>query len=77
MALNFMCYMVQLVSVGKSGRVVIEIDPEFKQDLYEALGKEGKSLKSWFLESAKTFLADKNQKDSLGIKNSQKEVRNV
>jgi hypothetical protein len=50
-----------LMSVGKSGRVVIEIEPEFKQELYDALGKEGRSLKSWFIENAETFLSAKGQ----------------
>ena len=50
-----------VVSIGKSGRVVIEIEPEFKQELYDALGKEGRSLKSWFIENAETFLSDKGQ----------------
>jgi len=49
------------MSIGKSGRIVIEIEPDFKQELYEALGKEGKSLKSWFVENAESFLADKGQ----------------
>ena len=37
---------------GKSGRVVLEIDPEEKQRLYLALELEGKTLKQWFLEQA-------------------------
>jgi hypothetical protein len=49
------------MSVGKSGRIVIEVEPGFKQELYDALGKEGKSLKSWFVENAEVFLGDKGQ----------------
>ena len=49
------------MSIGKSGRIVIEVEPNFKQELYDALGKEGKSLKSWFLENAESFLSDKGQ----------------
>lgn len=49
------------MSIGKSGRIVIEVEPDFKQELYDALGKEGKSLKSWFLENAESFLSDKGQ----------------
>lgn len=49
------------MSVGKSGRIVIEVEPNFKHELYEALGKEGKSLKSWFVENAESFLSDKGQ----------------
>jgi hypothetical protein len=49
------------VSIGKSGRIVIEVEPDFKQELYDALGKEGKSLKSWFLANAEVYLGDKGQ----------------
>lgn len=49
------------MGVGRSGRIVIEIEPGLKQELYSALGKEGKSLKSWFVENAESFLSDKGQ----------------
>ncbi len=49
------------MSVGKSGRIVIEIEPELKQELYEALSKESKSLKSWFLGNVETFLEGRGQ----------------
>ncbi len=44
------------MSIGNSGRIVIEIDPEFKQDLYAALEKEGMNLKQWFIKNAKDYL---------------------
>lgn len=60
--ISMLCYMSgQKMSIGKSGRIVIEVEPNFKQELYEALGKEGKSLKSWFVENAESFLSDKGQ----------------
>mgnify|MGYP000452517899 FL=1 len=62
------------MSIGKSGRIVIEIEPVFKQELYEVLGKEGKSLKSWFVENAQKFLVEKGQA-SLSL--TQEEVENV
>lgn len=49
------------MSVGTSGRIVIEIDPELKKDLYEALDKEGLKLKQWFLANANQFLSNKAQ----------------
>lgn len=65
------------MSIGKSGRIVIEVEPDIKQELYEVLGKEGKSLKAWFLENAQSFLADKGQ-GSLSLKQeTQEEVENV
>lgn len=49
------------MSIGNSGRIVIEVDPELKQQLYEALGKEQMTLKSWFLDNAEEFLATRSQ----------------
>ncbi len=41
---------------GTSGRIVVEIDPGLKQELYDALGDEGMNLKQWFLENVGQFL---------------------
>ncbi len=49
------------MSVGPSGRIVIEIDPETKQELYQALAKEDLKLKHWFLIQAEEFLKDRQQ----------------
>jgi len=46
---------------GKSGRVVLEIDPEEKQRLYLALELEGKTLKQWFLEQATETIGQVNR----------------
>lgn len=40
------------MAIGKSGRVVIELNPLFKEKLHEAVKKEGKSLKEWFESKA-------------------------
>ena len=42
--------------IGESGRIVIEIDPGLKQELYGALSEEGLNLKQWFLENARRYL---------------------
>ena len=47
--------------VGKSGRIVIEIDPTLKQELYQSLGKDDSNLKEWFLEQVERYLAGKSQ----------------
>ena len=47
--------------VGSSGRVVIEIDPEQKQELYAALERDGTSMKQWFLERVGEYLGDHGQ----------------
>ena len=49
--------------VGSSGRIVIEISPELKQELYEQLNKENLNLKQWFLRNVDLFLSNKNQLD--------------
>lgn len=48
------------MSIGKSGRIVIEIDPSLKRELHGALANDGKSLKDWFVESALAYLDAKN-----------------
>lgn len=40
---------------GKSGRVVIEVDPALKRELYAALAKSGSTLKDWFVRSAEDY----------------------
>ncbi len=46
---------------GESGRVVLEIDPDFKREFYAALTREGLTLKDWFVASAERHLQDFNQ----------------
>lgn len=46
---------------GNSGRLVIEIDPGLKQELYQALGEEGLNLKQWFLRNVTDFLDNRTQ----------------
>ncbi|RLA53323.1 MAG: hypothetical protein DRR42_05170 [Gammaproteobacteria bacterium] len=49
------------MSIGTSGRIVIEIEPGLKQELHAALRQEGLNLKSWFLENAHNFLSERGQ----------------
>ena len=44
---------------GGSGRVVMEINPELKKELYSILALEQKTLKDWFIEQAEDFLKKK------------------
>ena len=44
------------MSRGKSGRVVIEMDPALKQRLYVELAKDDLTLKDWFISSAHSYL---------------------
>ena len=49
------------MSIGKSGRIVIEVDPELKRELHSALMKEPSTLKQWFIANAKKYLETRNQ----------------
>ena len=62
---------------GESGRIVIEVSPELKRQLYSALAIEGQTLKDWFIEAAGHHLSGqkplslqrpKNIKSSAGKK---------
>ncbi|GEA13627.1 hypothetical protein KUL49_40020 [Alteromonas sp. KUL49] len=53
------------MSIGTSGRLVIEIDPELKQEIYTKLKSNGMTLKEWFLLQSKELLNDnKKNKDN-------------
>jgi len=49
------------MSIGSSGRIVIEVEPEAKRRLYAALAREGLTLKDWFLKNAENYLSGCNQ----------------
>lgn len=49
------------MSVGSSGRIVLEIDPEQKQELYQALKKDDLNMKRWFLKQVDAYLKDQDQ----------------
>lgn len=44
------------MSVGSSGRIVIEVQPEVKRQLYATLAREGMTLKDWFLREAQNYV---------------------
>jgi hypothetical protein len=50
-----------IVAVGDSGRIVLEIDPAQKQSLYAALGRDGITLKDWFLRQVGGYLRHADQ----------------
>ena len=49
------------MAVGTSGRIVLEIDPLLKKQIYAALEENGITLKSWFVDAAKSQLIEKKQ----------------
>jgi len=46
---------------GTSGRIVIDVDPAFKNDVYLALAGRGCTLKDWFLEQARQLCDEQRQ----------------
>lgn len=62
------------MSIGSSGRIVIEIEPEIKRQLYSSLARDGITLKGWFLKNAQLYLeeSDQLQLDLLNRNNKEK-----
>lgn len=46
---------------GKSGRIIIDVDPAFKEQLYATLQEQGSTMKDWFLKQAHTLCDEHNQ----------------
>jgi hypothetical protein len=46
------------MSIGNSGRLVLEDDPVLKRQLYSVLSAEGKTLKQWFVGQAQSYIRD-------------------
>ena len=44
---------------GESGRIVVELAPYIKRQLYSALALENKTLKDWMIERIELYLAEK------------------
>jgi len=55
------------MSRGKSGRIVIEVDPGMKRRLYANLALEGSTLKDWFVGRASDFIDGQEQTLLTGV----------
>ena len=55
------------MSIGNSGRIVIEVEPATKRALYAALAQEGSTLKEWFLRAAEQYLSGANGQMALPL----------
>lgn len=64
------------MSRGASGRIVLEIDPQLKSELHAAVALDGRSLKDWFLESARAYVLARgfNRESDIPSKESQRAV---
>lgn len=52
---------------GKSGRVVIEVDPALKRRLYSELAREDLTLKDWFVDAVSQYLSETEQPSLPGV----------
>jgi hypothetical protein len=48
---------IGLIMRGKSGRLVLEIEPDLKRRLYSQLSADGLMLKEWFLRHVDVYLS--------------------
>lgn len=47
---------------GKSGRIIIDVDPDFKEEVYQALRNQGfRSMKQWFVQQAEHICEESKQ----------------
>lgn len=44
------------MAIGTSNRIVIEVEPAIKEEIYNALSLKRKTLKGWFLEKVQEDL---------------------
>lgn len=49
------------MSRGTSGRIVVEVDPSLKRELYAELSREGLTLKDWLIAQATQYIAESQQ----------------
>ena len=57
---------------GKSGRIVINIDPDLKHELYVKLAQANSSLKTWFIKVAKETSLGREQSNQTFLSNEGK-----
>jgi hypothetical protein len=53
--------MILGMPTGPSGRIVVDLDPAFKKEVYSALALRGSTLKEWFTQAAKGLCEDVHQ----------------
>lgn len=46
---------------GRSGRIVVEVEPDLKRRLYTVLASREMTLKDWFVREAETLVRDHDQ----------------
>lgn len=49
------------MSIGPSGRIVVEVERALKRELHSALVKDGQTLKDWFVKRAEEYVREGQQ----------------
>lgn len=49
------------MAIGKSGRIVLEVDPALKKALYVALMARETTMKDWFIDQATSYITEMEQ----------------
>jgi hypothetical protein len=49
------------MSIGTSGRVVVDMDPKLKRQLHAQLAMQGTTLKQWLTDQAQAYVASNSQ----------------
>ena len=52
------------MAIGRSARIVLQVDPELKKKLYSILAMESITLKDWFTLKAKEQIENKNKENA-------------
>jgi hypothetical protein len=53
--------MLYNMPISQSGRLLVEVEPDEKEELYEALQSDGLTLKSWFQHYRRLYLLTREQ----------------
>jgi hypothetical protein len=63
------CHICDMTSVarGPSGRFVIDLEPEIKENMHTALAQDHTTLKDWFRARVESYLAERTQPNLPGI----------
>lgn len=61
--------------MGTSGRVVVEISPELKQELHAVLRLNGSNLKEWFVHQALDYIQKKGGQLPLSLEHQREHDR--
>ncbi len=51
---------------GKSGRVVVDLDPLLKQELHAELARQDITLKDWLIAQARLYIESRRQPQLFG-----------